>query len=107
MKGMEMPRVAAGPLVIALFVLSGNPADANAQPMPAVGRGELLYSTHCIACHNARVHWRERKLATDWKSLQSQVRRWQKIQALGWSNEDIVEVARYLNTFYYLYPAPD
>jgi len=107
MKGMEMPRGAAGPLVIALFLLSGNLADVNAQPMGNPGRGELLYSTHCIACHNARVHWREGKLATDWKSLQSQVRRWQKVQALGWSNEDIAAVARYLNTFYYLYPAPD
>ena len=102
-----MPRGAAGPLVVALFFWSGIPAGANAQTMGNPGRGELLYSTHCIACHNARVHWREGKLATDWNSLQSQVRRWQKVQALGWSNEDVVEVARYLDTFYYLYAAPD
>ncbi len=93
-------------LVIVLFVLSANLADAEAQSTGNVGRGELLYTTHCVACHNARVHWRDKKLATDWTSLRSQVRRWQGVQKLGWSNQDITEVARYLNTFYYNYPAP-
>ena len=90
-----------------LFVLFGNLADADTQPMRDATRGELLYSTHCIACHSAQVHWREKKLATDWTSLQSQVRRWQGVSRLGWSNEDIAEVARYLNALYYHYPAPD
>lgn len=28
-------------------------------------RGELLYATHCIACHSDKVHWRDKKLVTD------------------------------------------
>ena len=96
----------AVPLLAALFLLSGNPADANAQAKVEPTRGEMLYTTHCVACHNARVHWRDQRLAADWKSLVAQVRRWQGIQKLGWSNEDIAEVARYLNTFYYDYPGP-
>ena len=94
-------------LLAVLFVLSGNPADAGAQPMRGASRGELLYSTHCIACHSTRVHWREKKLATDWTSLQAEVRRWQGVSGLGWSNEDIAEVARYLNALHYRYRAPD
>jgi mono/diheme cytochrome c family protein len=94
-------------ILAGLFVLSGNLAAADAQPMRDATRGELLYSTHCIACHSAQVHWREKKLVTDRASLQAEVRRWQGVSGLGWGNEDIAEVARYLNALYYRYPTPD
>jgi cytochrome c len=31
----------------------------------AQSRGELLYSTHCVACHTAKIHWRDGRAATD------------------------------------------
>ena len=71
---------------------------ANAQ---AESRGELLYATHCIACHTTQMHWRDQKVATDWSRLKSEVRRWQRTAALDWSEADIVEVARYLNDSIY------
>jgi mono/diheme cytochrome c family protein len=89
-----------------LLVLFGNSAAAEVPPTRDATRAELLYSTHCIACHSAQVHWRDKKLVTDWASLQSEVRRWQEVSGLGWSKEDIAEVARYLNALYYRYPAP-
>ena len=98
-----MRRTSAIALLTALLALSGT---AGAQSTPEPTRGELLYSTHCVACHNARVHWRDQRLAKDWTSLRAQVRRWQGIQKLRWSEEDISEVARYLNTFYYDFPPP-
>jgi mono/diheme cytochrome c family protein len=91
-------------ILAVLFVLFGNFAIAEAQPIRDITRGELLYSTHCIACHTTQVHWREKKLVTNWTSLQLEVRRWQGVSKLGWSNEDIEEVARYLNVTYYHYP---
>lgn len=94
-------------LLLAALLLSGAPPDAGAQAKIEPARGELLYTTHCIACHNARVHWRDQRLARDWKSLRAQVRRWQGVQELGWSDADIAEVARYLNTFYYDFLSPD
>ena len=94
-------------IVAALFVVLGNAADAGAQPTRDASRGELLYSTHCIFCHTTEVHWREKKLATDWAGLQAQVTRWQGNLRLKWSNEDITEVARYLNALHYHYAAPD
>jgi mono/diheme cytochrome c family protein len=94
-------------ILVILFALSGNLADAGAQSTPDATRGELLYSTNCIACHTTEVHWREKKLATDWVGLQAQVRRWQGVAGLGWSNEDIAEVARYLNAAHYHYRVPD
>lgn len=70
----------------------------------AQSRGELLYSTHCIACHTSEMHWRDKKVATDWTSLRLQVRRWQGNAGLGWSEADILEVTRYLNESIYRYP---
>lgn len=94
-------------ILVVLFVLCGNLADADAQPMRDATRGELLYSTHCIACHSTQVHWRDKKLATDWISLQAEVRRWQKFSGLGWADDDVAAVAQYLNALHYHYPTPD
>jgi mono/diheme cytochrome c family protein len=80
------------------------PAIANAQSGGGTPRGDLLYATHCIACHNTKIHWRDKKLATDWVSLNIEVRRWQRVASLLWSDDDVTEVARYLNTRYYHYP---
>jgi len=102
-----MRRVPVVALLTALLWLSGIPTAAGAQPVTIEPtRGELLYTTHCIACHTARVHWRDQRLGKDWGSLRAQVRRWQGIQKLRWTEEDIAEVARYLNTFYYNFPPP-
>lgn len=87
-----------------LIVCLMNPVVASAQSKSAALRGELLYSTHCIACHNEKIHWRDKRIANDWIKLQAQVRRWQGVAGLAWSDMDIVEVARYLNGRHYHYP---
>jgi len=86
------------------LALAATCAAASAQNQPAPSRGQLLYSTHCIACHSSQVHWRDRRLATDWDTLKAQVRRWQSNMGLRWSDDDIVEVTRYLNDAIYRYP---
>ena len=71
-------------------------------------RGELLYSTHCIACHTTQIHWRERKLAVDWTSLKAQVQNWQGAAVLTWTDDDVMDVTRYLNlAFYHFGQTPD
>ena len=72
----------------------------------APSRGELLYATHCIACHTTEVHWRDRRLATDFASLVAQVGRWQKNTGLDWSSEEVYDVVRYLNSTIYRFPDP-
>ncbi len=93
-------------IVVVLLVLAGHLADADAQVIHDATRGELLYSTHCLTCHNEQVHWREKKLVTDWASLQAEVRRWEQLSKLGWSGYDVEVVARYLNDLHYRYPPP-
>lgn len=94
-------------LVAILCAISGGFAVADAPPQRAASRGELLYQTHCIACHDANIHWRDKAQAGDWDSLRAQVRRWQEVGGLRWNDEDIAEVARYLNAQHYRYPMPD
>ena len=95
-------------LAIALIVSVGVPAPhARAQGVaPAQSRGALLYDNHCIACHNTQMHWRDRRLAQDWNSLQALVRRWQATALLQWSEDDILEVTRYLNERIYRFVPP-
>jgi mono/diheme cytochrome c family protein len=80
------------------------PSVAGAQPKGDTPRGELLYTTHCIACHDEQIHWRDKKIARNWTGLRAQVNRWQGVAGLMWSDSDVVEVARYLNVRYYHYP---
>ncbi len=93
-------------IVVALFAAFAPLTDADAQPMRSSSRGELLYNTHCIACHNEQVHWRDKKIVRDWASLQTEVRHWQRVSGLRWNNEDVVAVTRYLNALHYHYPVP-
>ena len=74
---------------------------ALAETLPNEARGGLLYSTHCSACHNSTIHWREQRLATDWQSLKAQVNRWQRYTKLRWGEQEILDVTAYLNTYYY------
>jgi len=67
-------------------------------------RGELLYAIHCISCHNSEIHWRGKKLATDWHTLKEQVSHWQSNLGLGWHADDITDVTGYLNAVYYHFP---
>jgi mono/diheme cytochrome c family protein len=94
-------------ILLVMLILFGKLAYADAIPERAATRGELLYSTHCVACHSTQVHWQDKKIAKDWKSLRAEVLRWQKFSGLRWSNDDIAAVARYLNALYYHYPAPN
>jgi mono/diheme cytochrome c family protein len=81
-------------------------AGARAQPASAP-RGQLLYETHCIACHSTQMHWRDQRLVTDWPGLLAQVRRWQATAHLAWSDDDIEAVAQHLNDRIYRLPRPE
>jgi hypothetical protein len=99
-------RTAHAASLICLMALSAVTGLAHAQQTPesVSSRGELLYSTHCIECHTTQMHWRAQRKAVDWDTLRFQVRRWQGVVNLGWSDTDINDVARYLNDTIYKFP---
>lgn len=83
-----------------LFCMSTSAqADREANEL----RGELLYITSCDACHTSSIHWRDKKLVTDWNGLKFQVTRWQEIAKASWSTQDIEDVTLYLNKRFYHY----
>lgn len=92
--------------LMAASALAAAPAAAQTVPGSDSSRGELLYKTHCVGCHTTQIHWRDKKLAIDWASLRAQVGRWQTNTGLGWSDEEIADVTRYLNTHYYHFQSP-
>jgi mono/diheme cytochrome c family protein len=95
-----MDRIAAATLVAA-FAL---PLPALAQDKAPRQRGELLYSTYCIGCHTTQAHWRDKRVAKDFKGLTEQVQRWQANSGQNWNEADIREVVNHLNRTYYKFP---
>lgn len=73
---------------------------------PGSSRGQLLYDAHCIQCHTTQMHWRDARVARDWRSLRAQVEGWQARIGERWSEEDVNAVARHLNATIYHYPVP-
>ena len=90
--------------LLALVLTAAAPLSAQSPVTPTPPGGALLYQTHCIACHDKQVHWRDARLATDWKSLAAQVRRWRTNTGLQWSEQEVDEVVRYLNETIYKFP---
>ena len=90
--------------VLVSMAMAGLSTVAYSQTTPTQSRGDLLYNTHCVACHTTEIHWRNDKQAFDWDSLKFQVRRWQGNAGLAWNDADIAEVSRYLNETIYNYP---
>ena len=91
-------------LIVALALAVADTLLAQSPMQPAPSGGALLYQTHCIACHDKQIHWRDDRLATDWKTLTAQVRRWQTNTGLQWTDDEIDEVVRYLNRTIYKFP---
>jgi mono/diheme cytochrome c family protein len=98
---MKNPIALIGTALIFVTALASGQGSRTGEP-----RGELLYSTYCIGCHTTQIHWRDKRLATDWTGLKIQIRRWQENTGLGLEDDDIAAVARYLNDLYYHFPRP-
>jgi len=81
------------------------------QPLPTRSQTNMSHVEKCSIRRIASLvtlpsSLADKKLAKDWISLNSQVRRWQLNAQLKWSDDDIAEAARYLNASYYHYSEP-
>lgn len=77
---------------------------ASAGAAPDMERGRLLYENSCNACHTTQPHWRSQRLVATWTDLVAQVTRWQGVAGLGWSSDEIRDVAVFLNEQFYHLP---
>lgn len=85
-------------------------AAALAWPTHAPGadaqRGKALYEARCGGCHAESVHGRPKREAADFAAVRSWVRRWGDNLGLRWTDEEVADVAAYLNGRYYRYSCP-
>lgn len=89
----------AGCLLMAL-VLCGAAAAAEPPAIPEPSRAELLYETHCVACHTSVAH-RQLDRARSPAEVAASVRRWSDHQSLNWTESDIQDVTGFLIHRYY------
>lgn len=82
--------------ILWIFIPLANAADSN--------RGQALYETRCIECHDVSVHGRTNRVARNYDEVRSWVVRWNKTLGVLWDPEDIEDVSAYLNSRYYRYP---
>jgi hypothetical protein len=69
-------------------------------------RGNTLYSARCVGCHDKSVHQRNARKALTIEGIRSQVRRWDAFLGGAWREEEVNDVASYLNELFYRYPCP-
>lgn len=78
-------------------------AQQPARRQPPQPRGEMLYSNHCLGCHESMIHIREKRRVQHLEALRDTVTRWSQELNLNWSSEEIEDVVLYLNIRYYHY----
>lgn len=86
----------------AALLLGGVPVAAQ-----EFSRGQALYENHCRSCHESWAHTRDTRKVASMNDLRRRVAAWSAHAGLGWSDEEIGDVADYLaRTFYKLEDRP-
>ncbi|MDH5786550.1 MAG: cytochrome c [Chromatiales bacterium] len=89
-------------LALALFSSNSQAADAT--------RGTQLHNEQCMGCHASRlgygnsgndIYTRENRRVTTLAGLQKQVDRCKNNLQIVWFDEDVADVAEYLNATFY------
>lgn len=88
---------------VALSLLAAAPLVGAAD----TSRGKALYESRCDKCHDVSVHSRNPRSARTFDHIRAFVARWDRELGAAWTNEEINDVARYLNEKYYKYPCPE
>jgi cytochrome c553 len=65
------------------------------------GHGKSLQQENCMACHDDGVYTRNDRRVTTMDGLQKQVKRCELTLGLQWFDDDINDVAGYLNESFY------
>ena len=84
------------------IALSVNPTTALTEEF---SRGQALYENHCQACHTDWAHARSDRKATSMSDLRRSVAAWSTHAGLAWSDEDVDDVADYLERNFYHFEA--
>ncbi|HXZ47571.1 MAG TPA: cytochrome c [Usitatibacter sp.] len=92
---MRLPATAS--VLIACALLGTAPFASAAD----VQRGRSLYELRCGGCHAVSVHGRAKREARDPGDVRHWVKRWGDYLHLQWGEEEVDDVAAYLDATYY------
>ncbi|MCG6897360.1 MAG: cytochrome c [Thiocapsa sp.] len=93
---MKITRRLVGTALTALLAVATATARAEA------GEGaESLYEANCLSCHGSEIYTREGRLISSMDGLERQVQRCETALGLRWFDDDIKDVANYLNDRFY------
>jgi cytochrome c553 len=76
-------------------------ATASSLPAANIDNGKKLVADNCMKCHDQKVYTRPDRHVTSLDGLNKQVRRCEQSLGLKWFDDDIDDVAAYLNQNYY------
>ena len=87
-------------ILIAGWNLTASRALLAAEP----ALGEKLHETYCLACHDAKIYTREKRLIQSFDGLQQQIGACGHNTGKKLSAGEIDEIVKYLNDNYYKFP---
>jgi mono/diheme cytochrome c family protein len=64
-------------------------------------RGQQLHDQHCMRCHGPEMYLRSSRVVGDFAALRERVQQCELAAELLWFEEDVDDVAAYLNRAYY------
>jgi cytochrome c553 len=76
-------------------------AATSSLPAADLDNGKTLVDGNCTKCHDERVYTRPDRRVSTLDGLNKQVTRCEQSLGLKWFDDDITDVAAYLNKTYY------
>jgi mono/diheme cytochrome c family protein len=76
-------------------------AAADSARQPDLLRGRLLHDDACTGCHGPSMYSRPYHERNPYFTVRKQVEIWQEFVELGWSKEQIDDVAHFVQKRYY------
>jgi cytochrome c553 len=64
-------------------------------------QAESLYENNCLSCHGSEIYTRDERMVASLDGLERQVQRCETALGLRWFDDDIKDVAAYLNDRFY------
>ena len=83
-------------MILAILILASAPAWSFDQ-----AAGKQLLEQNCNSCHGSELYTRKERLVTSRPGLTKQVKRCELALGLSWFDDDIDNVAEYLNQQFY------
>ncbi len=63
--------------------------------------GKTLHNENCLRCHNETLYTREKRIVNSFDELRTRIRDCELMAELTWFDEEIDDVAAYLNNAFY------